>query len=413
MAANMPYIPGIIDQALAFDGEDDYIETSGFRGIPGNSSRTCSAWINSDSKNNMSFISWGTNIPGQQWLFGAFGSGQLSLYSEGKYINSTKGVLDNQWHHVAVVLADDGSPSIDEIKLYIDGQLQTDTLANSDQAINTIASKNLIIGAYYSTPDVISGYFDGLIDDVRIYTTALDSYAIADLYFQGRPGSEICLLEENDLHYDYNDDCRVDLTDVAVLSSLWLASTDINDLSGLAQEWLTKDLYSVPVIETVYDDDMSSLTGWTEVSNCGPAEIGDDAGGIRVVDNAEVGQVVKMYSWWRANDIQTNQMNIWKNTGVIIEADTKYAITLKVSLDSSNANHRMVLDIQYVDSSGIWTTITAPEIVNIASGTLGFQEYTYSFDNAAVDAIGNPIGIGINAGWNNCQIDNISIVRIK
>jgi len=72
---------------------------------------------------------------------------------------------------VAAVLVDDGSPSVDEIRLYVDGFPQTVTSSNS-QAINTVASQNVQMGSVYSGT-VQGSFFSGLLDEVRIYSAAL------------------------------------------------------------------------------------------------------------------------------------------------------------------------------------------------------------------------------------------------
>ena len=80
---------------------------------------------------------------------------------------------------MAAVLADDGSPNINEVQLYIDGVLQAVT-ASAAQAVATTASQDVMIGAYKDT-GLFAGYFNGLIDEVRIYYRALTDTEIAGL----------------------------------------------------------------------------------------------------------------------------------------------------------------------------------------------------------------------------------------
>jgi hypothetical protein len=168
---NSDWVGGIKGNALDFDGTNDYVEISGYKGITGTASRTCSAWIKtSGSTSNTVIVDWGTASADQKWLFGVFSTGELAVYTWPSYIKTNRTVTDNQWHHVAAVLADDGTPNVNEIKLYVDGQLQV-TTASSAQAINTVAAANVVIGAYDAGAK--SGYFKGLIDDVRIYNQAL------------------------------------------------------------------------------------------------------------------------------------------------------------------------------------------------------------------------------------------------
>jgi hypothetical protein len=105
-------------------------------------------------------------------------SGQLAVGVWGGYIQGDSRVNDGCWHHVAAVLSDDGSPSINEVKLYVDGELQTTVYASSSQAINTDDSQDVLVGTI-NTNGSLSNYFKGLIDNVRIYDRALSSLEVA------------------------------------------------------------------------------------------------------------------------------------------------------------------------------------------------------------------------------------------
>jgi hypothetical protein len=174
---------GKLNGALQFDGVNDYVEITGYKGVTGTSSRTCSAWIKtSGSSVNSVIMDWGTSVSGQKWLFGIFTTGKLVLYTWSPYIQTNMAVTDNQWHHVAAVLMNDGTPDVSEIKLYVDGQLQAVTVSSA-QAINTVSAANVLIGAYDSA-GAKGGYFNGLIDDVRIYSAALSQQQIIDIALQ-------------------------------------------------------------------------------------------------------------------------------------------------------------------------------------------------------------------------------------
>ena len=80
------------------------------------------------------------------------------------------------WHHIAVVLEDDGDPDITEARLYVDGNLEAIS-ASVDEPVNSGSYQNVQIGMYY----IGERYFNGLIDDVRIYNAALTQQQIQDL----------------------------------------------------------------------------------------------------------------------------------------------------------------------------------------------------------------------------------------
>lgn len=80
---------------------------------------------------------------------------------------------DNAWHNVAFSYQ---ANAADSLKIYIDGVGETVVLTGTNP-LSQIKTSNqpLHIGSFGGT----STYFDGLIDDVRIYNTALSASDIA------------------------------------------------------------------------------------------------------------------------------------------------------------------------------------------------------------------------------------------
>jgi hypothetical protein len=87
-------------------------------------------------------------------------------------------LADGQWHHVAVALANDGSPDISEAKFYVDGQLETISLSGA-KGVNTGSTQNVQIG--YCQVPVTGRFFNGLIDEVRVYDYALTGQEIQQI----------------------------------------------------------------------------------------------------------------------------------------------------------------------------------------------------------------------------------------
>ena len=76
------------------------------------------------------------------------------------------------------MLENDGSPTLDEVKLYVDGT--EEAVPGIATEINTILDNEVKIGVFSDT----AKYFEGLIDDVRIYNRALSEaevQALADM----------------------------------------------------------------------------------------------------------------------------------------------------------------------------------------------------------------------------------------
>ncbi len=159
---------GRVDGAIDLDGSDDYIQMTGYKGVTGTNARTIAAWIKTDTTGEI--VTWGKDATGQKWIFRVQAdtgtAGAIRVEVNAGYIIGSTDVRDNAWHHVAAVLEDDGSPNVNEVKLYVDGVLET-TSAVNEEPINTASDADVKIGVFTTR------FFDGLIDNVLIYDRAL------------------------------------------------------------------------------------------------------------------------------------------------------------------------------------------------------------------------------------------------
>jgi len=174
------WVPGRICNALEFDGADDSVVISGYKGIGGGRSRTVCAWIKTTDTEG-EIVAWGVAAAaGARWLLRTQEQGFLRLEVGGGALIGGTYVCDGRWHHVAAILDDNGSPSLDDVRLYVDGQIDTPTSV-PDRSIDTIiddpTSTDVHIGVYPPT----ARFFQGLIDDVRIYARALTDAEVMDL----------------------------------------------------------------------------------------------------------------------------------------------------------------------------------------------------------------------------------------
>ncbi|MCK4629287.1 MAG: LamG domain-containing protein, partial [Sedimentisphaerales bacterium] len=161
-------------------------------------------------------------IPRRGWYFRVESSGAIKTRVVNAAQTGTSLVSDTglgvvevgTWAHMATTYeyVADGSS---KIRLYLNGELVggTDTAVGP---INIISDWPAWIGAYQYNAEMYSSYFDGVIDDVRIYNQTLSSAEINMIYGDSHIGCfEIPA-------GDYNEDCKVDLADFAILSSSWL-----------------------------------------------------------------------------------------------------------------------------------------------------------------------------------------------
>jgi len=158
--------------ALDFDGTNDIVQTS-YTGVTGSNNRTFEAWIyvNPNAANvNLCILDYGLNAVGSRNTFNVSSSRGLSYISGGTNTNiGTSGnmITSGQWTHVAFVL-NNGTGY-----MYINGvQSGTGNLSN----VNTpTTGSNLRIGERVSGGSIP---FNGAIDEVRIWSTALSATQI-------------------------------------------------------------------------------------------------------------------------------------------------------------------------------------------------------------------------------------------
>jgi len=163
--------------ALSFDGQNDYVEIRDHSSLNARNSMTAEAWVFANS--------FGSNIYSNSilckhnWASGNKGyvlrcgnRGNVSFIISGRSsggtweeANSTSSPMDlKKWYHVAGVF--DG----DSVKVYLNGVLQA-SHSYSGQ-IDVSSGANARIGQLSTGT---GRNFDGMIDDVRLWDTALDS----------------------------------------------------------------------------------------------------------------------------------------------------------------------------------------------------------------------------------------------
>lgn len=166
--------------ALEFDGFDDYISVPGYYGIAGSDARTVMAWIKTPGTlETMNIVSWGEHgVAGRRFKFFITSAGVLSLTTGGQPVSpvGTINVANDQWHHIAVSVPGGEMATLENAKLYVDGVENSVTIESSN-LIETGSVMEVSIGVY----NLLSGYFKGMIDDVRIYETELSAEQIAEI----------------------------------------------------------------------------------------------------------------------------------------------------------------------------------------------------------------------------------------
>lgn len=172
---------GVLDGALKFDGVGDYVDCGDNDSLDVNDELTISAWMKRPDFSTPGTIAGKTNgnsVTAGYALFSHIEGLEFIFYSQGwKRTTPRVAVTANQWHHVA------GTFNGNTAYLYVDGEQGASIAYNG--AITAAAGYPVLIGYWRSQNTV---YFNGQIDDVRIYDRALSAAEILALYEPYRPG---------------------------------------------------------------------------------------------------------------------------------------------------------------------------------------------------------------------------------
>ncbi len=163
IVAGGSWVSGRYGGAISFDGDNDYV------GLPAlgtfyNAAFTLEAWVQkSTPKNDVGIVgSWAGSGP-MLWIDHLATRHHLTLGGGlSSYLDSGVNPSQGQWQHLAATF--DGTTA----RYYLDGA----EVASRAVAGSVGSSNAWRIGAYGSTP---GGFFDGLIDEIRIYDRALSA----------------------------------------------------------------------------------------------------------------------------------------------------------------------------------------------------------------------------------------------
>ncbi len=200
-------VEGIVGLGCAFDGVDDMISVLHHESISFNSSEDFSVevWIKTQTPGRY-ILSKGSPSLDLLGFYGVyiFNSGVLagSIMNRSQSASSvTNGatVDDGLWHHVAVVF-DRGD---NQMLRYVDGY-ETGTVTTIGQTLDPYTTRPLVIGAYRGSS--YDHFFDGTMDELKIYDSALSPGQILDSYLEFSCGNGVC----SELEGENESNCAVD-----------------------------------------------------------------------------------------------------------------------------------------------------------------------------------------------------------
>jgi|LGVF01.1.fsa_nt_gb uncharacterized repeat protein (TIGR01451 family) len=179
------WVEGKYGGALSFDGVDDYVEVSDSPELSGGvKDLTVEAWVKPESVSqhvvigkyrDTSWKDWGINIRNNKLHFQyEYKSNNYDSFYGDSILNT------NVWYHVAFVYSYTDKKTI----LYLNGMNDgTRTLPTDLPDTNTPVQIGRVGGSYGSRSN-----FKGLIDEIKIYNSALTAEDIQEHYKQGPTG---------------------------------------------------------------------------------------------------------------------------------------------------------------------------------------------------------------------------------
>jgi len=180
-ATSAPGQTGVADTAYSFNGSNTSITTSSTFGL-GTSNVSISAWIyNPTATNSGAFLKvgnpsygYGIGIGGSIFDNSSPGTKLIILYEGVRWIPTTTNV-GTGWHHIVLVIDGSGTPTA-----YLDG-VSTGAYAGAAPGAPIDASTTIGSGGAGSA----ARYFNGSVDDVRLYNRPLSQSEILAIYSAG------------------------------------------------------------------------------------------------------------------------------------------------------------------------------------------------------------------------------------
>jgi len=173
------YTAGILGYALSFDGVDDYADVGTPVSFGGILYPTFEAWVY-PLTSSVSIMLQDKDSAGYRMRLAINSNNKVffEIHPKGTNIISSTSITLNFWNHIVVTY--DGAKG----KIYINGVQDSNTFSK----VGTWATQTtypFLIGKSVGDSAFTAGYFNGLIDEVRVYGQALSAFEIQKLYAEG------------------------------------------------------------------------------------------------------------------------------------------------------------------------------------------------------------------------------------
>ena len=158
--------------SLDFDGSNDYVDAGNDSSLSISGALSVSAWIYADSLTGYPMFLSKRAESGHAYQF--YSTGGKINYNNGTIVQSSGSLTLGVWTHVAVTFNGAGA-----VAFYINGSSAGTATAASSNPTN---SGSVTIGRAYN-----GNYFNGKIDEVSLFNSALSASDITAIYNSGTP----------------------------------------------------------------------------------------------------------------------------------------------------------------------------------------------------------------------------------
>ena len=174
------------NHSFSFDGINDYIDVGNDVFFDTNNPFTFSAWINLDSyTTNYPYIAnLKTNVTGGFAIFlsnnqsGGYAGVNIgstdSNITTGKTTGDISSTFLTSWNHIAIIYNGSGANTLSNYSIYVNGSSVTLTTTGSFSTITNVNNLGRLGSGSF--------YFDGKMDELGIWNTALTSTQVQSIY---------------------------------------------------------------------------------------------------------------------------------------------------------------------------------------------------------------------------------------
>ncbi len=343
---------GKVGGALSFDGIDDFVNAGAGASLNNLTTKTVAAWIYTDAS-GIDHI-----IANKGWEFGIDHSNVLSYWHrwssggwKGGLWRGTTQITAGQWLHVAVVY--DASSPANAPAFYINGVQDTPAEVSPGHGGSSVddSGVDLTIGSTYD-------FFDGQIDEFRIYDGALTSAEILALYDSATPPSNTPPVLEAIVDISVTEGETVTFSPTAT-------DADSDALSFAYSGWMTSSSY------TTQAGDAGTHSVTVSVSD---GNGGTDSQVVTVTVNAA------------PSDTAPPVRSSGSPSGILITGTTSATLSLTTDEDAS-CRYATTANTAYAAMGGGFTISGAKAHSTTVSGLSDGGSYTYYVK--CQDSLGN------------------------